>query len=402
MRRTVLALALLLASSSSAQELRPERLYVGSGIVIGSNRMIALGGAYAGIAEGLEGFSANFAALAHRSPRREDQWDWDAAFSYLISASTAFRDLDNDGAIDDAERSDELLAGLLLQFGRAGIGLYGRSSDVFYRVGGPSDPDASDVLAIKRQLGGLGLAVALLQDQVIAGGGFVLTYAALSHGAERRTYLGAGLEGGVLYRPHRQPFRFGATFRQRTPGEPSDPAQPPTLLGRPLFSGTVSPAVLSVGGSFRLGPGSERYNRLSKSALFEIPHHPGQPAPVADEDHGTPPGRWLVTLQADLILPVKGATSLRAFTHEDAQPVGDDVYLAPRAGVEHETLVKRLRLRAGTYLEPSPFVGRSPRPHLTAGFELFVLSFLDDWSLTGAVDLAPRYYNFSVGVGFWR
>jgi hypothetical protein len=70
--------------------------------------------------------------------------------------------------------------------------------------------------------------------------------------------------------------------------------------------------------------------------------------------------------------------------------------------VEHETLVHRLRLRAGSYLEPSVFRTLSPRPHLTGGLEVFLFDYFDDWSVSASFDLAPRYQNFAFSIGVWR
>jgi hypothetical protein len=207
----------------------------------------------------------------------------------------------------------------------------------------------------------------------------------------------------VLYRPLKQNFRFGATVKQETLGGLVNPDQQPVLAGRALYSGTVTPWLLSVAGSFRLGEGSERYNRLSKAALFEQHLARGEKPIEPDNDRINPPGRTLVTLQGDLIFPVKKATALETFrSGADAQPVGNDVYLVPRFGVEHEVLIHRLRLRGGGYVEPSPFLGRVSRIHGTFGFELLLFHLLDDWTLSSVVDLSTRYYNVGLGLGFWR
>ena len=74
----------------------------------------------------------------------------------------------------------------------------------------------------------------------------------------------------------------------------------------------------------------------------------------------------------------------------------------PRIGLEHLTLPGRLRLRAGAYLEPSPFPDTKPRLHITAGYEFFVFRFIDDWALTGTLDAANHYLNYGFSIGFWR
>ncbi|MFP2896949.1 hypothetical protein [Corallococcus sp. 4LFB] len=114
-------------------------------------------------------------------------------------------------------------------------------------------------------------------------------------------------------------------------------------------------------------------------------------------------GRWLITAQVDLISSVSNAVPSRSFSSTaEPQIVGDTATFQPRLGAEWDTFPGLLRLRAGTWLEPSPFPGRNPRPHLTGGFELFVLRYWEDWALTASFDLASRYSNWGVSIGFWR
>jgi hypothetical protein len=66
----------------------------------------------------------------------------------------------------------------------------------------------------------------------------------------------------------------------------------------------------------------------------------------------------------------------------------------------------KVRVRGGTYWEPGRFVGVGGRPHLTAGVELGFLDFNFfgarrlRLSVTG--DLARRYGNAGLSVGFWH
>src|SRR6218665_478463 len=62
------------------------RLLMGSppgGGLVGSSRVVGLGGAYVGIAEGVVGFASNLAALAHRSPQLDKDWDVGVTLSWL-------------------------------------------------------------------------------------------------------------------------------------------------------------------------------------------------------------------------------------------------------------------------------------------------------------------------------
>lgn len=139
--------ASLSASALAQPQPLPQRLYIGSGLVIGSSRMVALGGAYVGIAEGADGFVSNFAAVAHRSPRREGQWDWDAGLSWLVSPAPRLRAHDNDGELDISSTARELYASAFVQFGRAGLGTCAPSTTEKFEL-----PALPDLLEVDRQL----------------------------------------------------------------------------------------------------------------------------------------------------------------------------------------------------------------------------------------------------------
>ena len=80
-----------------------------------------------------------------------------------------------------------------------------------------------------------------------------------------------------------------------------------------------------------------------------------------------------------------------------------------RGGMEVEPWTGRLKLRVGGYLEPARYEHASWRMHGTAGFDVRLFT----WDLFGwfnpfsirvgaMVDIAPRYFNWGVGVGFWH
>ena len=117
-----------------------------------------------------------------------------------------------------------------------------------------------------------------------------------------------------------------------------------------------------------------------------------------------PPGRLLISAQLDLISSADSAVSLGTFAAQqmDATFVGGKGLLQPRVGVEHETLPGWVRTRLGAFVEPSPFPGRTARPHLTGGLELYLFHLWDDWSLNASFDLASRYKDVGFSVGVWR
>lgn len=409
--RTPLLLVTLLALSpearaqdTQAEATRPERLYINPGVLLGSTRMVGLGGAYVGIAEGAEGFASNLAAPAHRNPRLERDWDLDATLSWLDIplGSSRNEDLDNDGLPDDARNSFQFLAGMLLQYHRYGVGFFLNTRRLTYCATAACGPgDAIQVSLTNTAFAG---AVALAQDDFLVGVGISAAEVVFSQSGEDWRYSGTGLSLDVLYRPHGRPYRLGLAVRPEVRGEwKPAPGQVPNLGGRQLYSAVVSPAVLSLGVSFRLGEGAENYNRLSPAARRQLLAS-GDWEPVPPETPlDAPVGRWLVTAQLDVVSGVENAVPVRSFTSmAPPEPVGESRKFQPRLGVEHMTFPGRLRTRLGTFVEPSPFPDTSPRPHVTGGFELFLFKYLEAWALSASFDVARRYTNFGVSVGFWR
>jgi hypothetical protein len=97
--------------------------------------------------------------------------------------------------------------------------------------------------------------------------------------------------------------------------------------------------------------------------------------------------------------------SLGLMAQYGLQPVGTEDTVSARIGSELEGMPGRLRLRLGTYYEPSNYQDVAPRTHLTGGFEvrMFHTSLFGeyDWALTGTVDSARDYFNVLVALGFW-
>lgn len=401
-----LALLLLLAAGAaraqaSGEGTRPERLYLSPSTLLGSSRVTALGGAYVGIAEGAEGFNANVASVAHRSAHLERDWDAGFTLSWLQLPFTnpEKKDVDNDGLPDEALEQRQLLAGLQLQYRRYGLGFSIRNSHVAYCSSEPCDSGSRIRASLTTSL--LAGGFALGRDDFLLALGIYTAEARFSYLGEAWRYGNTGLAFDFLFRPHGRPYRVGVAVRPEVVGKwRPRRGQSPFLAGRQLYSAVVSPGLYSFGASWRFGEGKERYNRLGAAARRQLAEDGEE---VAGEDLTQPSGRVLLSAQLDLIDGVDGALPVRAFTSlGSTSPIGASTLLQPRLGVEHETLVGRLRTRLGTFVEPSPFPDTRPRPHLTGGFEVFVLRYWDDWSLTASFDVARRYTNLGLSVGFWR
>ncbi len=106
--------------------------------------------------------------------------------------------------------------------------------------------------------------------------------------------------------------------------------------------------------------------------------------------------------------PVRDGISPEAWMLGEERTRGARPTVEPRAGAEVEVWPDRVRLRAGTYLEPAHNEGASRRLHGTGGLEvrLFDLPlFGSRWPIAfrSAVDLAPRYKQLQlIGASFWQ
>ncbi len=367
--------------------------------LVTASRLAALGGASVGLAENSESLPFNYAAVAHRHPRRSRGFDWDLTASVLFSPFPSLRDTDNEGFAPDTVAPVESQLGGLIQFSRFGIGAYLRGARKSVCVTNPC-------ITSNAAQGSIVFGFNALRDQLVFGVGLFLAIADFRVMDKTYEYFGYNLGGGMLWRPSFWPFRIGIHGISETRGSPRfDPMMvQPLVPGRTVFTGVVSPARLSIGAAIRMGEGAWRFNRLSASALKELPddfNFANAPHDL-DPDDPRPPGRFLVTVALDIIFPVRGATTLTPFLL-GTTPIaaGEGLYLVPRLGFEAEAIDHRLRLRSGGYLEPGFVEGSSIRPHGTAGFEVFLFNFLADWSISASVDFAARYLSMSFGVGWW-
>lgn len=398
MSRALLALVALTGSAAHAQ--RTDDLYINPTLLVSSSRLTAMAGASVAIAEGVEAMPTNYAAVAHKNPRRKTRYDWDLGATFLTTPVPGFQDLENDGRPVQAFNGlVEGQAGFFVQLLKFGLGGFGRFSSRSLCVDRPA---CSDVLTSTTVHGGLVVGAAFFEDQLVVAAGFNVIQADFKTDTEDLNYTNTTAGVAALLRLHRQPFRLGLQYLQGdTAGLAADAA--PTIAGRNRFRGITTPHKLTLGGSLRLGKGSERYNRVSRALIDEQPKYEGAPVLPHDDLHDVAPGPWLISAQLDLVFPVGNATTVRPFLFGEAPPVaGADLYVVPRLGAEHELLPKLMRVRAGTWLEPNLVRGSNIRMHATFGFELYLFHFIDDWALSASLDAAPRYFSASAGMGLWR
>ena len=106
---------------------------------------------------------------------------------------------------------------------------------------------------------------------------------------------------------------------------------------------------------------------------------------------------------------VDNGVGVESFVFQTVQRSGQKMTVSPRLGFETEVWPTRMKLRGGTYLEPTRFAESTPRVHGTLGVDVSLFKWNvfglwpDDyrWQATIALDLARAYGAFSVGIGGW-
>ena len=95
------------------------------GTIMGSPRVIGLGGAYTGLGEGVVATPFNPAASAHRTDYSSTYFDWDFGFDVILPPTMQSEnfDMDNNGQ-SSSQQYMALSGGLQLQFGQLGVGIY--------------------------------------------------------------------------------------------------------------------------------------------------------------------------------------------------------------------------------------------------------------------------------------
>jgi hypothetical protein len=121
--------------------------------------------------------------------------------------------------------------------------------------------------------------------------------------------------------------------------------------------------------------------------------------------------RFYVLLSASLVISgsVKDGVGVESFLDQTVNRSGGQIVYSPRFGAESEVWEDRLKLRGGSYLEPSRFATSEARLHGTFGgdvrlFRWNVFGLWPDdymWQLGGSLDLAPRYLSWGVTFAGW-
>jgi hypothetical protein len=348
------------------------------GTVAGSPRIIGMGGAYGAVAEGVAGFPFNPASLAKKSPHNKDWWDYDLALDWLIPGSRVNMDIDNTGWKGLGGGSLSFVeGGLSAQLGRVGLGLFLRGREY--------PRDLSEPTLVRRYVFSLfevdlGLGVEVIKETLVIGGGFATTGMDVKkwvEGSDKYETLMGFQSGfwrlGALWMIPNSPWSFGAAFAypaQSSKTKGSAEAVADFLLPKAV----LRPWELSLSTAYRHDMNAHEHDRRYIRGSLDV---------------------RLLGASAD-------AVTMPGFLYQVRQAAGEKPSVAVHLGGESEIIGNLLVVRTGTYLEPSRASSINPRMHFTAGSEIRLFKLVWVWKASLAFDVAARYSNVCLGIGFWH
>lgn len=410
-----------------------------TGPVVGPGRIVGMAGAYSAIATGIDGALWNPAGYAERAEHEIDWWEWELTGGVSLGGLFTRNDFDNNGtsALAAADAIRVTLGGRL-QLEHLGMGL--TSVGQTYTLSDRQGTSAQVAIADTR----IGGAYAFREGDLVIGMSLRGISLSVDDPMSSKTvvnFQGTGLEGGALYRPALRRYRIGAAFRSSVDSKPDPGGRQTMENGVMRAQGLILPSRVHVPWEAQFGfayvIGEHRSNplwrhtdeierhlrRRIRSGTYVAPATFGGPAyPTLPDDPRkalnvalandreaerrylrAQPRRY-VLLSGDFI--VYGATdqgqSVEAFLVQSQEASGRKPSYGVRIGAESELLNDRLKVRAGSYLEPSRTNRSYYRPHGTLGTDV---RLFDAWQwairATFTLDLAPRYFDWGIGVGFW-
>ncbi|HEY1955517.1 MAG TPA: hypothetical protein VGH28_07890 [Polyangiaceae bacterium] len=426
--------------------------------MLGPSRILGLGGAYGGVAEGIDGATSNVAAPAVRATYSGLHVDYDLTASITFPGSFSSTDFENRGSLPrgSANASDFVYgnAGALVQVGPFGAALTLDATS--YTLESPNQNTINFRLLRAHAI----VAWAFLKYQLVVGVGIQgVTMNLASSAIPLAPPSGVGPEAGVLLKLDDQPWRLGVTARAPVSGGVS--GDQTALSGKILPSSVVAPGEIEIGFALQLGPrplnprwidpsgelaplrekveaARDARKKTDDAEVAKLPAGAPREAlqrklearerairRVEDqrldteekrirEEHDArfanwPRPRLLVVADALITAPVSNAVAVSSFLDQTNESYGASWTVSPRLGLEGEPFPDRFRLRFGSYLEPSLFDGGSARQHFTFGgdLKLFTWDFFGilertTWQLSAAADLAPRYSNWGLSLGVWH
>ncbi|MBI5549769.1 MAG: hypothetical protein HY901_38265 [Deltaproteobacteria bacterium] len=425
-----------------------------TGPVVSSARVTALGGAFSGIAEGVDADPINVAAPAIRVPWSYSWFDYDVTLGVSLPGIFSYSDFENAG--DGGYRYDPFYvpsAGLNLLFGRTALGVYADNRRYSLSLEADGDQEKESFAASFYNVHVL-LARAFWRGQLAAGLGMRIISFDLENQATRAKRLslsGVGAETGVLLAPTGCRWRLGVTARLPVSAVPSagdlQPDEKGDLIGPGGFylpKSVQLPWEVEAGFAIDLGErplnpewaNPTEYDRALRAEISRarsirsakaLPRGEERKLRLEEEERldshlddlydrrklafrQMSRRRFLLTGSVLLSGAVGDAVGTLSMLQQTVARSGVSVSVTPRLGLEAEPLPHWLQLRMGGYLEPSRLVEASSRLHFTTGFDVKVLPWSvfglysegTWWSVGAVLDVAKRYTNLSFRLGVWH
>jgi hypothetical protein len=411
-----------------------------TGPVLGPSRIVGMGGAHTAIASGIDGAVYNPAGYAERVEKEINFFAFDITGGLQLGGLFRNNDIENNGT-NSLRSADtiQLGLGMRFQFGHFGTGTVAAAR--IYTLKDSAGRSIFDLMLTTVRAGG---GYAFFGGDVVVGGAMVFTLFDLNPAGTNRTLVGLrgfGGEVGALYRPKRERYRVGFTFHSpissRTRNDASVIGDDGLRRAEDLVlpSGVHVPWELDLGFAYQFGErrsnvpwrntrevrrqlreqirsgsyvypptyGEQRYQTLPDDLETAID--------VAEQNYREAERRFrrhqprrYVLLAADVLFYGKtpNGQSMSAFLLQQPEVSGDKVSFGARVGAESEVLQDRLKVRAGSYLEPSRTQRKYYRPHGTMGVDVRLFD-LWRWSARGTatIDVAPRYFYWGIAFGLW-
>lgn len=470
MRRASLIVVLAAAgvgagADAPAQPLRSNRFALDfhRGPVQGPGRAVGLAGAYTALAEGVDGAGFNPAAFGRR-PDRDLAW---FAPEFVLGVSFPRNNWDNSGT-GGRDFVDFAIVdfGLGFNFGPLGVGYLAQVQGYNIAPQDVSERTVSVNLAIHRV--GVGYMIdggALTLGAGVRIGAMGIGWDAPIFGTfvdSEVSYVGASPEFGFTWAPRRWNLRVGAAYRAEVVARSSvfdggdDRVQRRPSGCEPMMSGCfVIPRSVNLPWEVDLGlawrfsaapfnapwrdPVAERHalrDRIARDRARRMREREtddtdaweiAERARRQREDQELETFGWryraerlaalrdrphrylLVAAGLSVYGPTPRGQGIEGFIDQVEQPSGRSVVLSPRVALESEVIENRLRVRVGSYIEPSRFEAIGSRVHGTVGFDLrlfrwnaFKLVDPLDFKISGTFDVSYNYVDWGFSIGFWR
>lgn len=442
------------------------------GPLFAGSRVTGLAGAYVAIAEDVDGDLQNPAAPAVRPFFSYTDFDYWLGFGLTFPADLAHMDFFNSGSKTQVPNPPNSFVfftpAINLQWGELGIGL-----NLAVQQYALADPEEGQRRGITATIPTIHAQVAhgFEHNQLVLGAG--VRFVTMTVSAPDTTgYLfrssGPGLEFGMVWKPEHRPIRLGFAYRtpivtQATYSDNLLPNENGDLIiersdGTELYlpKAVASPWDLNFGFAVQFGrplnprwrPSDELIQRMNlehQIKVLDLQQARRQALSSATtsaerkaidekferaeetlnrelellllqqktlmEQELTAMNRFYLQIAASMVIsgPAENAVGVESLVSQTVNRSGRKTVLSPRVGIEASIVPTILKIRGGSYIEPTRFEGGEERIHATAGLDVRlavwnVFGLWPDnymWRLGLGGDAARDYYTWGLTIAGW-